>query len=317
MRGFLLFLVLLPFTVCSQDIVGIYKPVKKSNDPQGGSIFFITEDDHWGAMAFGTALYGTIENVDGDALYKFTELKPKSQYSVYSRPNKKLKDSTRIFFSEFSSGRHLIHFNDSKVKLPKTYDVYNAGANCFSFPAVSMLSGLKSNFSLAIKEWSRTENSTYTFYNYKNSKRHNDIVILNTSEVFNKKSTQMIAMDSQLFEPSKSSRGYKKVSTDAKELTELQTLLERVIEYPDTIYLSNNLKQLSTYELKEGGWNYNLECDCYTIIDVEKAKEDEPRSTYNYPVIMYPYRLISNSAITNTEIKSPKISLLYSSCEEE
>ena len=63
-----------PFLGFAQDMVGLYTPVKRSNDPQGGSVLYITEDNQWCIMAFGTLMYGNIDKVN-DSLYSLSQAK--------------------------------------------------------------------------------------------------------------------------------------------------------------------------------------------------------------------------------------------------
>jgi len=165
-NSILILLLLVSASAFSQDIVGLYQPVKKSNDPQGGSVFFINEDSTWGVFAFGVAQYGRIEKLN-DSLYVFSRKKPKAPFMVYSRSNKKLGDSMHIFLSDFSSIGGLIHFDTPSNSIPKAQRIFAPNANGFAYPYVAKFPVIKKQISLARSfGW---EDEVYEFFNFNNS----------------------------------------------------------------------------------------------------------------------------------------------------
>lgn len=317
MKNIVLFIVLLlPYMVKAQDITGIYSPLKRSGDPQGGSMFFITPDNHWGAMAFGTALYGTVQ-YNQDSTYSFAQLKPATPFSIYSRYNPELGDSTRMFFSDFSSGQYFVHFdgNDEKAK---PYLVYNIGANCYSYPSLAKLVGIKNNISIGLDKNHGDKKINPTFYNFSNRQKHNDFIIINNAKVFYAKDKIMIIKDSLLFEAYSSRSGYKLRSKDMNKIEEYAEYLSFNISFPDTLYANDSYNILSQNDFNKKDWDFKKSSDCYVEKGINKMPLQEKKAPdYNDVSVVYPFRLIKEYQKKEMELaEKPSRSLLYSSCDD-
>jgi hypothetical protein len=296
--AFLMVLISLPSFLLAQNIAGLYKPVKKSGDPQGGAIFFITEDDHWGAMAFGTVKYGTIEILN-DSLLIVGQLKPKSPFSIYGRHNSSIGDSTQIFMSDFADGLFLIHFGDT-VNVPFAKNVFTRNANNFSYPYVTHFSGLKKSISLARQEG--YEGEEFQFFNYYNSKGYNDFVIINHSVVYFQRDYIMMSTDSLIYKMGEKETAWKKVSDVNQEVKNMHQYVSGVINYPDTVFFSRQYKSIAKKDI-EKEWRYQKDNDCYKKMSNENKVLNKSEPDFNHPSIVYPYILINDFKETNSRAK--------------
>lgn len=305
------FLIFLSLATIAQDNTGLYSPLKRSGDPQGGSVFFVTDDNHWGVMAFGTAFYGEVKKIN-DTLYKFSHLKPKSPFSIFSRYSKDVGDSTRLFFSDFSSGQFLIHFERAKAKEAEVQDIYNNGANCFTFPVVVKLAGPKKHLSLSVKKWAYKKDDDYEFYNYKCDSGHNDFVVINNSEVYFKKGIYMIIKDSLMHEKGNTRNSYKLKNNSKSKVAEMKMYLEKMISYPDTVFYSAQYKQLTKQFIHENNWIYNKSTDTYSNGKTEQAIDED----YNRPIEVQIFRLNTHDSKSILNVPKSIGSLLHSTCND-
>ncbi len=305
----LVVLILIPWSSFSQSITGLYQPIKKPSDPMGGATFFITEDSTWGAMAFGVVQRGDIEQLN-DSLFIFSRFKPQSPFMVYSRYNKALGDSMHIFMSDFSSGQYLIHFDKPSEVVPKVTKVFLDNANGFSYPYVAKFQSVKESISIARSLGFQDE--TYEFFYFENTKKHNDFVVLNTTEPYYQRDQIMVIKDERLYEMGRVRSGFNKVDEVNKEVLEMEKLVKKNIVYPETVYYSKLYKEISEEEVLKN-WTFKKKKGYYTLGSKAAGGANED---YNYPSIIFPFELLNIKSESSTKAIFKKEPLFRTSLED-
>jgi hypothetical protein len=294
---FILLLSCISLACFSQEISGVYKPIKKSNDPQGGSVFFVTDDNHWGAMAFGTALYGSLEKVS-DSLYVLSHSKPESPFLIYGRKNSQLLDTTRIFFSDFTSGSYLVYFNEVRDTLPKARQVFSDTANGFLFPYVHSQKGVLTSVSLARRFG--IEDELYDFIKFNNPNGYNEFVIENHSKVFYKRDRIVVIKNQKLYGLGRLRNGYQRISGLDSTVIEMNDYLKAYYVYPDRVFYSSQYKSVKEDKIKEENWRFEANKNYYYRGEQKESIKMESKADFNTPGIVYPYEIVLPSPVKNT-----------------
>jgi len=281
----------------AQDNSGLYAPIKKSNDPQGGSVFYITNDNHWGAMAFGTAKYGALEKLS-DSLYVLSHIKPESPFLIYGRKNKSLADSTKLFFSDFTSGSYLVNFNTGQDTLPKVRKVFSDRANGFSFPYVYTLHRGLDSISLARRFG--IGNEVYEFITFKNPNGYNEFIIENHSEQFFERDRIVVIKNAKLYDLGRPQNGYRRLSGVDSTVNEMNNYLKDYFVYPKLVFYSSKYKNLKETDLNEDRWLLDSRENYYYQGEKSEAVRNENKADYNEPIIVYPYKKLGAPTTKNS-----------------
>lgn len=116
-----------------EDIVGLYS--LGSHSPEGGNHLFVLENGKFVITYFGGVQVGQW-HIDRDHTFLFTPNTKKNEYELYGRYNGKIKDSLKISFMGFEESQSFLSLKKSKDDQYIMKQVFNNGANCFSYPYV-------------------------------------------------------------------------------------------------------------------------------------------------------------------------------------
>lgn len=143
-----------------------------SSSPEGGNHLIVLKDGNYAITYFGGIQTGKWK-LTKDAIYIFSPNANESKFELFGRYNKDLKDSTKIFFSGFNNSQTFIQLRTKKEQEHIMQQVFNAGANCFSFPYVHTF---KTNASIISLMFDSYEQGRSPMFSIKIPEGYNDFV---------------------------------------------------------------------------------------------------------------------------------------------
>lgn len=160
-----------------QNIAGVYN--RSSNDPHGASYLFVLEDHKFVVTYVGGVLVGSW-TIDHNQV----EFKPfirEQHFMVYGRYNKDLKDSSRVYFQDFSEQETFIGFGQQEGGKVVLKRVFNPSANCVPYPSVARFKGVLPQVLLSDQPYHfedepsepKAQRNIYTFGN---TRKYNDFI---------------------------------------------------------------------------------------------------------------------------------------------
>lgn len=151
-------------------IIGLYS--LGSSSPEGGSHLFVLENGKYAITYFGGIQVGHWEFVNNEVC-KFSPNVKEQEFELFGRHNKDLNDSVKVFFIGFEESQTFIHVGTAKGSALVMKRVFNADANCFSFPYTHVFKADGKRVSLMSKEYNQKSKPVVTF---ENPEGYNDFV---------------------------------------------------------------------------------------------------------------------------------------------
>lgn len=155
------------------DLRGVYSP-SKDRSPEGDARIYMLNDHIYVLPYFGGVQVGRW-NIDEDSLVTFTPKIPSHAFAFWSRQNKDLGDSMRIYFQGFEEDDNFISFHP-KYSNPLLQRVFNESPNCVPYPAVYKFKTVADTIVVASTSYRSREGAPNDIYTFINRERHNDFI---------------------------------------------------------------------------------------------------------------------------------------------
>ena len=143
------------------DISGVYH--SQSHSPEGSPKLVVFNDGFYAIPYFGGIQIGTWQ-ID-NATVRFQPDYVKERFAVYGRYDPKLRGSMRVFFSGFEQAETYIGLVTAGQSKPSLSRVFNADANCTSWPFVSMFPNTSAQTMIVQthSNWDHEDQTPHTF----------------------------------------------------------------------------------------------------------------------------------------------------------
>lgn len=166
----------------NDSIAGSY--YQSSGNPEGGTSFIVSPNNHFVVAYFGGVQKGTWKLLENDT-YEF-KYHSEPKFVLYGRQNPKLKDSVAISFAVDRSRGIAFRINGNKND---TFTpMFNKGANCFSYPYIHKQTEKLTSLDAFSPDYANYRDGKLDdlpgFYNFEITDTYNDFIIAGLSEEY-------------------------------------------------------------------------------------------------------------------------------------
>lgn len=301
----------------NSDIVGIYN--LGSSSPEGSNHLFVLDDNNYAITYFGgiqTGKWAVMEENE----YLFTPQTKETKFELFGRINKELGDSTKIAFNGFENGETFIQLRNNIKDEYNMQQVFNAGANCFSYPYVHTFNTKANYISFLSVGYGEINNPILTF---KNSNKYNDFVaVCNEEDGINPQPFLVTFKDEKLHFKNGDSSKHSPLDENDEDIAFIKNFIKNQTN-KNTLYFNPWYNMLgeseSDLDIEETLKYYTYNPKKNALIDIEYYIEGEEyietEDSYDRMTILYSYEALIDHTIDTVKYKTDKNSLFNVTCD--
>ena len=292
----------------SPDLTGTYS--LGSHSPEGGSHLIVLENGTFAIAYFGGIIIGQWQLISGNT-YRFSMNTQDNQFELFGRHNKDLKDSAKFYFVGFENSETFISLNESNKEPHTLKRVFNAGANCFSYPYAHTFSTPANTISFASIEYSRGSGPVITFTN---PKGYNDFVtFFKEQEGRGKSFSATFKNDTLYLEDSKTSQR-SPLKEDDEDIKSLKKIMAQ--QSPaDALYLNPMYNRFDKDIEKHHVFDEQKGAFIDSMLYKEGQEDIQSDKAYGDMSILYEYKALKEYSAESVKFKIDDDSLFQESCD--
>lgn len=309
------------------DITGSYS---SSGDraPEGNAKLFVLPEHTFVVPYFGGVLMGKW-SWDKEGVVVFEPSYYPHRYAVWSRYNKDLGDSMRIYFRDFNEEENFIAFGTPGNNL-NMQRVFNVSPNCVPYPSVYKFSTVANTINFSDIPYGSDTRNNSDVYSFINNQQHNDFVAF----YFRRKQDNRpfyAKMEQGKLRFATERRGnefnfkdhYFDHKTPLPQDGENRQFIEQVAamvgkDIDDTLLYNQYYKDcvMETYDTLN--YRYDSTKDAYiSVYNYEEGEEYRPMGdNYNRCFILYPFRLMKKFTSAKREFTIKEQPLFHFTCDD-
>lgn len=302
-------------TDITKRLVGQYSFSFGSRSPEGSATLALLDNHKYVMASFGTVLVGDWRVVKDQYLH-LLPYRTAHPFLVFGRRNVDLAADTKVMFDGDDFGYDtLIHYGALNTDTPTLTPIFNKDANCFSSPYETKSSGTYDTVSLAFNpDYQNQGDSAIDIYSFDNSKRFNDLIVLNLNELASQSPIKaVIDGDELVFEQGRTKRHPlpKATSEDAqfyKEVTDTKPL-------PKTLYYNLAGRSWDSQAIHKQAYTFDKSLNAYvsnTKCETDCLADDD----YHNADTLYRYQALETITQQQSTFQIAEQSAVYSVCED-
>lgn len=300
------------------NIIGIYN--LGSSSPEGGSHLFVLENGNYAITYFGGIQTGKWK-ITQENTYKFTPNNKESKFELFGRHNKDIKDTTKVFFNGFENSETFIQLRARKDEEYVMQQVFNADANCFSFPYVHTFKTLTNTISLMFKNYGEEGSPIISF---KNPEGYNDFVAnFIQVDIHEARSFFATFKDDKLYFGDNDYSKRTLLDENDEDIKFIKNIIDKEFNIDNTIYLNPSYNEFGQLESEEEGLDihkyhvFNKQKNAF--IDTEYYVEGDENinddDSFENMSIVYAYQILKEQTKESTKSIINKNSLFQVKCK--